>query len=80
MQLENMKKQMLRQLNAEKNRLTAELEKVSNVISALIGKVTHRGPGPRKGRKLSEAHKARIRAGIKRAKAERLAKEKNKAK
>jgi hypothetical protein len=62
-----MKRKMVNALRTERQQLEDRLGKIKNMIDAL-GDGDHR-PGPRKGRKLSKAHVAKIRAGIRRARA-----------
>jgi hypothetical protein len=63
MQLEKLKKKMLKTLYIEKNRLENQINKVSTFIDALNGNKPGRS-GPRKGRRMSAAHRLAIKRGI----------------
>jgi hypothetical protein len=64
--IEKMVKKTLKSLHDERDRLSSRLAQINHISDAL-STLNGSGPGPRKGRKLSAAHKAKIRAGIKRA-------------
>ena len=67
MQLEKLKKKMLKTLYIEKNRLEHQINRVSTFIDALNGNKP--GRTGRKGRKMSAAHRRAIKEGIAKAKA-----------
>ena len=69
MKLEREIKKLRKKMLAERQHLTDRINKINGVIDALNGTSAGRKRGPKKGRKLSAAHRRAIREGIAKSKA-----------